>query len=221
MKTLNYFFILVFSLALFNSCEKEQVNTPANGNIQFNNLAVGQKSIYIGFKSRMPWSDSDTAYKPLNDTLILTIIEKNDTGFRVKEERTDVSFKPSFYYFKIVGDSLFVKPSITDYVNSSVLIGGPKSFVLKNNGLSKYTVNRWNVLKDVYSLTGFGILNDVTILNKKYETTLMYHNPNAMVFDGQAYTRIYTPEDGFLCFEALGGFAPFGTIFYLTPYFVR
>ena len=221
MKTLNYFLILVLSLALFNGCEKDQLNTPANDNIQFNNLAVGQKSYYVGFQSRMPWSDSDTAYKPMKDTLTLTIVEKNDTGFRVKEERTDASFKPSFYYFKVVGDSLFVKPSLTDYVNSSVLVGGPKSFVLKNDGLSKFTVNQWGVLKDVYSLKGFGILNDVTILNKKYANTLIYHNPNAMVFDGQAYTRIYTPDEGFLCFEALGGFAPFGTIFYLMPYYIR
>jgi hypothetical protein len=221
MKSLNYLLILVFSIALFNSCKKEQVITASNGNIQFSNLAVGQKSFYIGFRSRMPWSDSDTAYKPMNDTLTLTIVEKNDTGFRVKEERTDVSFKASFYYFNVVDDSLFVKPSITDYVNSSVFLGGPRSFVLKNNGLSKFTVNKWNVLKDVFSLTGFGVLNDVTVLNKKYETAFMYHNPNAMIFDGEAYTRIYTPEDGFLCFEALGGFAPYGTIFYLVPYFIR
>ena len=132
-----YFNLLIIftSIFLFSKCKKETVITTSN-HINFENLAIGQKSYYINFKSKNPTLDSDTAFKATTDTILLKVIDKNENGFLIREE--------------------------------------------------------W--------------------LN-----TLAFHDSNQIVFDGPAISKIYTKSNGFITFQTIGGFAPYGSIFNLMP----
>ena len=102
--------IILTSISLFSQCKKETVVTTSN-HINFENLAIGQKSYYINFKSKNPTLDSDTAFKATTDTILLKVIDKNENGFLIREEWLNTLILPAQYYFKIQGDTLIVKPA--------------------------------------------------------------------------------------------------------------
>ena len=215
MKQFFNFLVLICGLSFLASCDKEDV--VLGNHISFSNMAVGQQSKYALYTSRSPWSDSDTAYKFANDTLILTIIAQNDTGFKVKEELTSHKNALNYYYFKVDGDSLRVKSANGNNVESIVLAGAAKSFILKDNDLATLKANRWGVIQDVNVSKGVGVVSGLKILNENYGNLFAHYNTTPVVYDGQALTELYTLKDGFVSFQALGGFAPLGHIFYILP----
>lgn len=215
----NYFnlFIVFTTLFLFSQCKKETANTNFN-HINFDSLAIGQKSYYINFKSKNPTLDSDTAFKATPDTILLKVIDKNENGFLIREEWLNTLILPAQYYFKIEGDTLLVKSlSNQTQIESAFFNSRHASYILVDKNLPVWKATRWAVLKDLGVLKGFGKVENVKILNKNYSAALAFHDSNQIVVDGPALTKIYTKSNGFISFQTIGGFAPYGSIFNLLP----
>ena len=210
--------LVVFTAVfLFSQCKKETVITTSN-HINFENLAIGQKSYYINFKSKNPTLDSNTAFKATTDTILLKVIDKNENGFLIKEEWLNTLILPAQYYFKIQGDSLLVKPiSSQTQIESAFFNSKHALYILTDKNFPLWKATRWGVLKDLNVFNGFGKLENVKILNKNYSTALAFYDSNQIVVDGPAYAKLYTKSNGFISFQTIGGFAPYGSIFNLMP----
>ena len=210
-------FLILMSIFLFSQCKKETVVTASN-HINFENLAIGQKSYYINFKSKNPTLDSDTAFKATTDTILLKVIDKNENGFLIREEWLNTLILSAQYYFKIQGDTLLVKPLTNQTQIESAFFNSKHTlYILNDKNLPLWKATRWAVLKDVNVFNGFGKLENVKILNKNYSAALAFYDSNQIVFDGPAYAKIYTKSDGFISFQTIGGFAPYGSLFNLLP----
>ena len=214
-----YLSLLVVFATVFISiqCKKQTVNPPSN-HINFENLAIGQKSYYVNFKSKNPTLDSDTAFKVTTDTILLKVIDKNENGFLIREEWLNTLILPAQYYFKIQGDTLLVKPASNQTQIESAFFNSKHAlYILTDKNFPVWKATRWAVLKDLGVLKGFGKVENVKILNKNYSAALAFHDSNQIVFDGPALSKIYTKSDGFITFQTIGGFAPYGSIFNLIP----
>ena len=210
-------FLILMSIFLFSQCKKETVVTASN-HINFENLAIGQKSYYINFKSKNPTLDSDTAFKATTDTILLKVIDKNENGFLIREEWLNTLILPTQYYFKIQGDTLFVKPLTNQTQIESAFFNSKHTlYMLTDKNFPLWKATRWAVLKDVNVFNGFGKLENVKILNRNYSSAFVFYDSNAIVFDGPAYSKFYTKTDGFISFQTIGGFAPYGSLFNLLP----
>lgn len=214
MKQLVIFFFL-FWLASCTRCPDDVI--PQNSlKIDFSNLAVGQESRYARLTAQKYWSESDTTYKNGNDTLILRIESQDEFGFKVSESHTSLKIATLYYYFKVVGDSLFVKPlPQMSLLNSMVFSPAPQSFFLKDTGQPVLTLNKWWLPKDVGITEGVGRVLDVRINNILYDKTLVDYNFKPIAFDGQAIVKIYTRTNGFISFQAVGGFTQTGLMYNL------
>ncbi len=203
-------------IVVFSHCYRESVNS--NNHISFDNLQIGQQSQYAGYTSRMPHSESDTAYKSTGDTIVLTVIAKDENGYKISEEWLNKKVKTVYYYFQTKDDSLFVKPQTGEtLIFSSLFRQKNPSFVLTDNNLPKWTANKWSVIDQSGVLKSFGKVNNVNILNNKYDSAIAFYDSNDIIFDGPAYTKLYTKSSGFISFQSIGYFAPSGTIYYLIP----
>ena len=214
-----YFNLLIIftTIFLFSKCKKETVITTSN-HINFENLAIGQKSYYINFKSKNPTLDSDTTFKATTDTILLKVIDKNENGFLIREEWLNTLILPAQYYFKIQGDSLFVKPLANQtQIESAFFNSRHALYILTDKNFPVWKATRWAVLKDLGVLKGFGKVENIKILNKNYSSSIAFHDSNQIVFDGPAISKIYTKSNGFITFQTIGGFAPYGSIFNLMP----
>lgn len=209
------FSLLLLGLASCTRCPEDVV--PQNSlKIDFSNLAVGQESRYARLTAQKYWSESDTTYQNGNDTLILRIESQDEFGFKVSESHTSLKIATFEYYFKVVGDSLFVKPlPQMSFLNSMVFSPVPQSFFLKDTGQPILALNRWWLPKDVGITEGVGRALDVRINNILYDKTLVDYNFKPMAVDGQAIVKIYTRTKGFISFQAVGGFSQTGLMYNL------
>lgn len=203
-------------IVLLSHCDSQSVE-PGN-HINFDNMQIGQQSKYAGYNSRTPKSDSDTAYSATGDTIVLTVIAKDENGFKISEESLNKKVKTVYYYFQIAGDSLFVKPQPGETALGSALISQKHlSYVLNDNNLPKWTANQWGVIDQSGVLKGFGIVENVKILNTNYNSAIAFYDSTEIIWDGPAYTKLYSKRSGFISFQTTGYFAPNGNIFYLIP----
>lgn len=217
MKKYLILLVIFTTVILFTQCKKETVITTSN-HVNFENLAIGQKSYYINFKSKNPTLDSDTAFKVTTDTILLKVIDKNENGFLIKEEWLNTLILPAQYYFKIQGDTLLIKPvSSQTQIESAFFNSKHTLYILTDKNLPVWKATRWAVLKDLNVFKGFGKVENVKILNKNYSSAIAFYDSNQIVVDGPAYAKIYTKADGFISFQSIGGFAPYGSIFNLMP----
>lgn len=221
MKKFGKIVLFLFAIGLFASCERADID-PNSTHINFENLAVGQKSQYVRWESKNVWSDSDTSFKQTTDTLSLTVQSKDSIGFLVAEEHLNKKAPTVFYYFKVQGDSLYIIPNVEThqqppFINSVLFSFGTRQYPLKDNGLKKFDLNRWATPKDLNIKELFGLATNFKIMGKTYESAIGYYNGQSVVADGPVIVRLYSKKDGFISLQALGGFAPFGNIYNLIP----
>jgi hypothetical protein len=219
MKKAKFFSVLLAVICLFTQCESESVEpNKSNNHINFVNLAVGQKSQYVRWESRNAWQDNDTTYKQTKDTIQLSVISKDSTGFKVTEDHLNTLIPISTYYFKISKDSLYVfSKGDANKVQSTLFNFGKLTYPLKDNDLQKLTLNQWAVVQGKNSEEFYGKTGTFKVMGKTYNDAFVYYNGKSIVFDGPILTRIYTPKDGFISFQALGGLLPYGNIYSLVP----
>jgi hypothetical protein len=209
--------ILVSILIIFTtiSCKKEDTPPDAGGNIQFDNLKVGQKSRYVKWQSKKWWEETDTTFKQMPDTVTLTIVSQDTAGFKVSESHN--AGTSSTYYFKIEGDTLRVKPFVPNGEFGSFLFySSNMSFVLKDNNLEKTVLTRWAVPKNMNVVKSFYKVENFKINATTYDNAIAYFNSMPIIVDGPAIFNIYKKEKGFISFQSLGGFAPLGIQYNLS-----
>ena len=212
MRNLIFFSLIIVSLS---ACKKQVSELPVSNKINFENLAVGQKSQYVRWTSKNPWSESDTAYQLTTDTISLTIIGFDNNGFKVAE--TEKGSIRTNYYFKIQNDSLSIYAYEKINFGGSILVKGSQKFPLKDVNLPKRTLNRWAVPKNRDFEESFGKTNTFSVTGKEYSDAFIYYNTLLTAFDGPGLVRIYTPKDGFISIQSAGGLLPLGTVYNLIP----
>jgi hypothetical protein len=219
MKKSQFISISLVTVCLFWQCNNENV-APVQAKINFDNLAVGQKSLYVAWESNNIW-DQNVTFKQTTDTLSLTVISEELDGFKVEEKQfNQPNYPPYYYYFKTRGDSLYIQPlpTITLYPTYNILfLGGSLQYILKDNNLPKLLTNQWGTPTEGKPTELIGKINNIKIMDKEYDTAFVYFNSRDRVFDGPTITRIYTKKDGFISFQPFGGKTKFARIYNLIP----
>ena len=218
MKKLPFLSILMCFFALFTQCMQNPID-PSAQKININKLLVGQKSLYVRFDIQRIYDADNTRFTQTKDTLSLTVVSKNDKGFKIAEEHLDKSAPPVFYYFNVKGDSLFVE-KISDEVSlNSVLFNFEHTaFVLKDVRLRTWTLNKWAIPTNIdqTNTLEFGKARNFTIIGKTYNKAIGYYNGQDSVFDGFTRVVLYTAKNGFICFHLFGGRAGSGYSYQLS-----
>jgi hypothetical protein len=216
-----HIFFMFLATLFMHSCKTTEdccTPPPNNNYINFSNLQIGQKSIYVRSES-MSWrNDSDTTFKKMTDTLHLKIIEKDANGFKVEEFHFNKKRPTVYFYFNVAGDSLIIKavPS-TSSAGSSMFINDSQTFTLKEQGLTKWTANRWVIPQNIPFGKSFGYVENATINGINYAKALGSYDSNQTIFDGPFRIKLYSKEAGFLSVQNLGSLAPGAEIWNLLP----
>jgi hypothetical protein len=217
--------ILILSITctlLIQSCRTEDCCLPTpNGNnnrINFSNLQVGQKSIYIQEESSNWRKDSDTTFKKTVDTLHLKVIDKDNNGFKVEEFHFNKKRPTLAFYFNVVGDSLRVTPvPSTSSIGSATFMGNEQSYTFNEQNLTKWVINRWVIPQDVPFGKRFGYVENIKINNLTIGKAIGYYDSTSTIFDGPYTIKLYSKEAGFISFQTLGSMAAGGAIWNLIP----
>jgi hypothetical protein len=212
----------IICILIFTQCNRETVNIPTT-KINFDNLAVGQKSLYVTWESKNIWADNIT-FKQTTDSISLTIISKETDGFKVEEKRLNKPELPAYYFFKIKEDSLYVHSLSTTSLSSSSSVFfnvGALQYPLKDSNLPTLNTNQWATPKavdiDMNISQLFAKIGNFKIMGKDYDSAFVYFDRSTTPFDGPTITKIYTKKDGFISFQPIGGKTTFGRIYNLVP----
>jgi hypothetical protein len=223
MEKFKFFAISFVATCLFWQCRNENV-APSQAKINFDNIAVGQKSLYIAWESNNIW-DENITFKQTTDTLSLTVISRDSTGFQVEEKHLNDPSIFALYHFKIKGDTLFVEHSPTNVkfprFSPFLFFDTSTHYVFKDNNLAKLNTNLWAMPKyaevDIQILQLFAKIGNFKIMGKDYDSAFIYYNRSPMFVDGLIITRIYTKKDGFISFQPIGGKTTSGRFYNLIP----
>jgi hypothetical protein len=221
--------LLVICLTSLIACEKASTTIPdtpsVSGNlIQFDNLQVGQKSVYIKAISCQHYIASDTTFKMTQDTLTLEIMSKDGNGYLVKEsvnQSTPYCYKgtvgypmPYVFYLNKVGDSLIMKVPI----NSDSRVSQIFSFNLPLKAVTTNAkmLNKW-LLPELSSTNYWGFVDNVIRNNTNLGTATIWWHGSATVVDGPYNGLVYNSKYGIIARIGLGSMLPVGSIWYLKP----
>jgi hypothetical protein len=214
-------FCLLLGLIAFISCEEKAVDPEILGSkINFSNLQVGQKSQYISRKTAKWTNTNDADFQWGTDTLTVEIVSQDQNGFRVKESVVpDLTMGPlgnrTFYYLKVVGDSLFVSKDATDVSNSRLFRSVNTRFFIRDFASPNMTLAQWTTttppnLVDDYT----GFTTNFKYLNATFGRVNVDVRRRPMQWDGEGKFFIYSPMEGILVSAINGSFNPAGTAWY-------
>jgi hypothetical protein len=213
MKKLPIVSLLFFCILFFSHCHHPKID-PMSSKIDFSKLTIGQKSLYVRFDIQHIYDLANTSFTQTKDTVSLTVVAKDTKGFKIAETHLDASEPPVFYYFRPVGDSLFVEPIDNDdnSLNSVLFNFKHTTFILKDTGLPTWALNRWAIPTslDQTEKIEFAKVKNFTIMGNRYNKAIAYYNGQDSVFDGFSRVILYSAKNGFICFHAFGGRAGTG-----------
>jgi hypothetical protein len=215
--------LVVICSLIFTQCHRESI-VPVTSNINFENLAVGQKSLYVAWESNNIW-DENITFKQTKDTLSLTVISEDSAGFQVEEKQFSEPTVFARYNFKIKGDTLFVEhisSNIKFPIFSPFLFSDTSTqYVFKDNNLAKLNTNAWAMPKyaetDIQILQLFAKIGNFKIMGKDYDSAFVYYSRSPLFVDGLIHTRIYSKKDGFISFQPIFGKTRGGRFYNLIP----
>jgi hypothetical protein len=215
-----YFVFMLLAIVFLQSCSNPDccVLPPFDNLIKFSNLQVGQTSIYVRTESANWRKDSDSTFKKTTDTVQLKVIEKDVNGFKVEEFHFNKKRPTVYFYFNIAGDSLKVNgvPS-TSGAGSALFLNDVQTFMLNDQGLTKWTTNRWIIPQNMPFGKSFGYVENAIINGNNYAKMMGLYDSNQTVFDGPYRIKFYSNQAGFISIQNLGSMAQGGEIWNLLP----
>lgn len=218
MKKLFYPLPVFALLLLIQSCQPHNCVYPifTSTKINFNRLQVGQTSLYVMYSTTDWRKNSDTTFKQTTDTIQLKVIEQNENGFKIEESALNKKRPTINCYFNVTADSLIVSGiSSTSSIGSAFFKFDRRAFTLKEQGLSNWTTNTWLTPQNPTFGNNFGALENAVVKNVNYGKVMGSYDSTQSIFDGPAFTRYYSKNNGFINFQILGSMSAGGTSWYL------
>lgn len=222
----------LIAATLLTGCCKDDDSNPASGHpIRFDNLAVGQTSRYLGLTGENYFSSSNDDYSYSNDTLVLSIVSEDASGFKIREEMHYLDTlnavldyeKDSIYYYylNVKDDSLRVTPVGTGFVRSRIF---SPSFWYHNTALPLHKTDAANV-EIVGWKTSFpycecrkeGLAAEFTLFGVSYKDLNVIRDDASMAVDGPGQTYVYAPSYGIVRFTEVSWWTQSGYGWDLLP----
>lgn len=202
--------ILIATLTfLCLSCNEPATTTPSKQNnyVDFNNLNVGQLSVYAGFN----YSDS-TGKTYYDDTLTLCVVGKANESYYIAEYVDRLVLVDGIvrrlidtvnYKMRFSGDTLCLLDSNNSPIAvSSRLFSGlyNKRFVIASDNYVDFNVDSLNPLycERKTSTVMVGLIPEITYLGEKYYSPIVNIDNTYMAVDGAGITIVMDRQKGVL-----------------------
>ncbi len=210
LKQLTYAIALATVGLLLHGCKKETSCGPVSaGNpIQFDQLAVGQSSRYLGLLGEKYFQSSTGDFVYTDDTLVLTIVDKGANGYRIAEEvryNGDVDDwmapeKDSVYYYflDVKDDTLKIYPEGTTYLKSRLFhyAAGTTGLSLAPVADPKIQISGWKTDLSYCECFRNGYAADYSLFNLEYDRLNVVIDNRSMAFDANGETYVYAGKYG-------------------------
>ena len=218
----NPFFVGLCLIVAISNCKKDTApaaNTTSP--INFDSLAVGQTSQYLGWAGSGYYDNDFNNFNYFDDTLSMTIVEKNANGYRVKESLSyvgDVNNQLKneqdsvyYYYLHIANDTLFATPDDGKSLVRSFMLHGPwlgslkwplSDIVSNNLDITGYKTNA--PYCECYSE---GFAENPVLLGTTYDRLNVVINDKQMALDGDGSTYLFGRKYGFVRVSSVGYWA--------------
>lgn len=205
-------YVIAFSIAilLIHSCKKECPAGPVSaGNpIQFDQMAVGQTSRYLGLLGEKYYQSTTDDFVYTDDTLVLTIVGKDAKGFQVAEEvhyngDVDGWLAPEkdsvyHYYLDIKDDTLKIYPDGTSYLKSRLFhyAAGSTGLSLAPVANPEIQIAGWKTDLSYCECFRNGYAQDYSLFGQDYDRLNVVVDNRSMAFDGNGETYVYAGKYG-------------------------
>jgi hypothetical protein len=224
---------LVSTIFLFQSCTNtsvccdpvEEIPTrpvefaPKNyERLNFTNLQIGQISLFDETIVQN-WRNDDSKFTKTNDTLQLKVIGKDSNGFKIETHIIDKRLYYYQFYVKIIGDSLYINPTNKgEKFFGGLFFYSPFAYPLNEQGLTKWTTNKWQIPQKVVFGRSFGFKENAIINGTNYSKIIGDYDDSGAPSDGPIFLNYYSKEKGFIGFYILTSyFGSDGKLWNLIP----
>ncbi|OGU13356.1 MAG: hypothetical protein A2X61_14745 [Ignavibacteria bacterium GWB2_35_12] len=208
MKNLLFLFI---GILLFSSCNNNNSvnNQQGKQKISFSNLQVGQESKYIYLKGEDYRNPDSSKFRYYKDTLIVQVVDKNDSGYTIKEFLSPYSevfnggigpnYNSIIYYtVRIENDTIFFI-SDTYYLHSYLLgVYYMNPFILSANDFFDQYINIFGWKTDLPYKENYrqGYTENYELFSEMYDRLNIIVNNGPMARDGGGKTYVYSLKYG-------------------------
>lgn len=223
---------IALAAILFSACQHDCVSPepePSHLAIQFDHLAVGQKSRYQGLEGSEYYANNTDVFSYTDDTLQLEIIAQDANGFLVEETLHYVGAlhpilaydKDSVYhyYLYVAGDTLRFKPATGTYVNARIV-----GYLTAKNGLPlsdfaspKIELTGWKTSLPYCECRRTGYAENYTLFGQHYPRLNVIVENSPMSFDGNGETMVYAKTNGIVRFSTYSWWTQSGIGWDLIP----
>ncbi len=187
--------------------------------INFNDLKVGQTSVYVR-QETANWRRESETPTLTTDTIQLKIVSQDELGFKVEEWRfNSYPNNNNYYYFKIINNSLQVTPISIPNFSLFFVPQGQHILTFNEQVLQKWVLNKWLIPSSLrINGNSQGFIDSVTVNGIRYGKTFGRFDVSLVPTDGPIFVQLYSKSAGFISFQTLGYiFTTGGDVWTLIP----
>lgn len=200
-------YLMLFLFAGLLGCDSnavvEETGKYSSNPIDFENLAVGQKSWYLGFEGGSSYDPDNATFGYLQDTLTVEVLEALAEGFvfleRIRPGSTSLKlWQDSIKYLVAIRqDSITIDNTLDGIaVVSSIIPTGQFPLPLKPVQENETQIEGVITTSSVQDLYQAGFVVGHSQQNRRYERLNIIIDRSDTVVDGPAYTVLYSEEAG-------------------------
>lgn len=199
----------LFCLCFLIACQdKEPLSSGKPGQINFSQMAVGQKSRYLGLTGNDFYIKNNPDFKYSDDTLELEIVEEHAQGFKVKETLHYVGAVDQgwqnpdsvyYYYLTISNNRLKATAVNGPYFSSRILPKQPDAWDgLPLNDISTKIIGLggWTTDLDYCQCLTDGYAENYTLFGKTYPKLNLLINNIGLNTETNGETYLYSKTNG-------------------------
>ncbi len=207
MQNLFLLLLILLTTTLFvPACTRDAVSSVDP--IRFDQLAVGQRSRYIGLDGENYRQGNGSEFVHSADTLVLEIVGQDAQGFQVNEvihygagssnwnsHSRDSTYS---YYLTVTNDTLHLVPNVTDYLRSRLFVyySSSDGLPLAEFADPKVDIKGWKADFPFCACRETGFTKKYRLFGKKYPRLNVLMDNTAMQTDGLGHTYVYSAKEG-------------------------